>query len=99
MPNLIKTLGFLYGFCLSCTYPWGIWFTEIFPTRLRSYAAALLHGGHLISIIAPLIIAVIARRYGIAAGMAMAPLMFLVGALIWRTLPETIVRPSLAAPL
>lgn len=94
LPGLIKALGFLYGFCLSCTYPWGIWFTEIFPTRLRSYAAALLHGGHIISIIAPLIIAVIARRYGIAAGMAMAPLMFFVGAVIWRTLPETMARKS-----
>lgn len=95
-PGLIKALGFVYGFCLSCTYPWGIWFTEIFPVRLRSYAAALLHGGHVLSIVAPLIIAVIANRYGIAAGMATAPLMFLAGALIWRTLPETVVREKTA---
>ncbi len=97
LPGLIKTLGFVYGFCLSCTYPWGIWFTEIFPTRLRSYAAALLHGGHILSIVAPLIIAVIANRYGIAAGMATAPLMFIAGALIWRTLPETVGRGSTVA--
>ncbi len=97
LPGLIKALGFVYGFCLSCTYPWGIWFTEIFPTRLRSYAAALLHGGHILSIVAPLIIAIMAARYGITAGMATAPLMFLAGALIWRTLPETVGRTSSAS--
>lgn len=89
-PGLIKALGFVYGFCLSCTYPWGIWFTEIFPARLRSYAAALLHGGHIISIIAPFGVSLIATRYGIGGGMAMAPIVFILGAVIWRTLPETV---------
>lgn len=89
-PGLIKTLGFIYGFCLSCTYPWGIWFTEIYPARLRSYAAALLHGGHIISIIAPFGVSLIAGHYGIGAGMALAPVVFVAGAILWQTLPETV---------
>lgn len=89
-PGLIKTLGLIYGFCLSCTYPWGIWFTEIFPTRLRAHAAALLHGGHVISIVAPLIVALVANHYGIAMGMSFAPIVFVLGAFLWTTLPETI---------
>lgn len=90
-PNLIKALGLVYGFCLSCTYPWGIWFTEIFPSRLRAHAAALLHGGHIISIAAPILITVVAQRYGITGGMAIAPAVFLVGCLLWVSLPETII--------
>ena len=87
---VIKALGFAYGFCLSCTYPWGIWFTEIFPVRLRSHAAALLHGGHLVSILAPLAVAVVATRFGVGGGMALAPIVFLAGAAIWWRLPETV---------
>lgn len=89
-PSLIEALGFVYGFCLSCTYPWGIWFTEIFPANLRAHAAALLHGGHIISIVAPVLITMVASRYGVTGGMAIAPAVFLLGSLFWLSLPETI---------
>lgn len=92
LPWLIKALGFLYGVCLSCSYPWGIWFTEIFPLRLRSHAAALLHGGHIISIAAPLAVTLVAGRFGVGGGMALAPVVFVLGAIIWWRLPETVIE-------
>jgi MFS family permease len=87
---LLSTLGFLYGVCLSCTYPWGVYFTEIFPSHLRPYGAALFHGGHIISLSAPLLVSWAAGRWGLVIGMGLAPIVFVCGALLWSTLPETL---------
>ena len=89
--SLLQVCGFLYGFCLSCVYPWGVWFTEIFPTRLRPYGAALMHGGHVVSLIAPFFVAWTAARYGLTVAMTFAPAAFIAGVLVWITLPETLV--------
>ena len=83
-------MGFFYGVGLSSTYPWGIWFTEIFPARLRPYGAALIHGGHVVSLIAPLIVAWAAERWGLVVAMTLAPAVFLLAAGVWLTLPETL---------
>ena len=90
--RLLKAFGFCYGICLSCAYCWGIWFTEIFPLRLRPYGAALFHGGHLISWGAPLITTWVAARSSLGAAMALGPTTFLVGGIVWLTLPETLKR-------
>ncbi len=87
---ILQGLGFCYGFCLACTYPWGVWFTEIFPVRLRPYGAALIHGGHVISLVAPFFTAWVAARYGLTVAMTFAPAAFIAGALVWLTLPETL---------
>ena len=87
---LLQLCGLGYGVCLSCTYPWGIWFTEIFPARLRPYGAALVHGGHVISLVAPLLVAWAAGVWGLAVAMTFGPAVFLLGALLWSTLPETL---------
>ena len=87
---LLSTLGFLYGVCLSCTYPWGVYFTEIFPVHLRPYGAALFHGGHIISLTAPLLVSWAAASWGLVVGMGFAPIAFLLGAALWTTLPETL---------
>jgi MFS family permease len=88
--RLLQLFGFFYGVCLSCAYCWGIWFTEIFPLRLRPYGAALFHGGHLISWGAPLITAWVAERSGLATAMSLGPTIFLAGGILWLTLPETL---------
>ena len=90
---LLSILGFLYGLCLSCTYPWGVYFTEIFPAHLRPYGAALFHGGHIISLGAPLLVSWAAGRWGLVFGMSLAPIVFLCAALLWSRLPETLRRP------
>jgi len=88
----LKLLGFGYGLCLSCSNAWGVWFTEIFPERLRPFGVALVHAGHIISMSAPLVIGGLAERYGLVFGMALAPVAFLVAGLIWAFLPETLPR-------
>lgn len=90
--NTINLLGFGYGFCLACTYHWGVWFTEIFPVKLRPYGASLFPAGHFISLFAPLIITVISTRFGITTGMGVAPVIFLLAVFLGMTLPETLQR-------
>lgn len=91
----LKALGFGYGLCLSCSNAWGVWFTEIFPERLRPFGVALVHAGHIISMSAPLAIGALAERYGLAFGMALAPIVFLSAGVIWAFLPETLARSPL----
>ncbi len=87
---LLQAIGLGYGVGLSSAYCWGIWFTEMFPLRLRPYGAALFHGGHVISLIAPLIVAWAAAEWGLVFAMTMAPVAFGLAAILWFTLPETL---------
>lgn len=87
---LLEAIGFIYGVGLSSAYCWGIWFTEMFPQRLRPYGAALFHGGHIISLIAPLIVAWAAAAWGLVFAMTLAPVAFVIAAVLWFTLPETL---------
>ncbi len=88
--SILQAIGFAYGVGLSSAYCWGIWFTEIFPLRLRPYGAALFHGGHVVSLIAPLLVAWAAGRWGLALAMTMAPVAFILAMVLWLTLPETL---------
>ena len=87
---MLQAFGFLYGFCLSSAYCWGIWFTELFPVRLRPYGAALFHAGHLVAWAAPLASAWAAGHWGLATALWLGPASFLLGAVLWLTLPETL---------
>lgn len=60
------------------------------PIRLRPMGSSLFHGGHIISLFAPLLVVTVARSYPLVFGMALAPLTFLVAALLWWSLPETL---------
>jgi MFS family permease len=88
--RLLQGIGFVYGVGLSAAYCWGIWFTEMFPLRLRPYGAALFHGGHVVSMIAPLLVAWSAGRWGLTFAMAWAPIAFGLAAILWFTMPETL---------
>ena len=87
---LLYTLEFGYALCLSATNCWAAYFAELFPVRLRPMGTALFHGGHIVSLTAPLIVATVARSHSLATGMALAPLTFLVAAILWWSLPETL---------
>ena len=89
LPMLIAIeLGYAIG--LSCTNCWAAYFAELFPVRLRPMGTSLFHGGHLISLFAPIIVTLVAAHFPLAVGMALAPLSFLAAALIWSRLPETL---------
>jgi MFS family permease len=93
-PILLTVLGAAYGFGVSCTYSWGVYFTEIFPRHLRPYGAALFHGGHIISIAAPILTTEVSAIWGLGTAMALSPIAFLVAVAIWSRLPETIKQQS-----
>ena len=81
-----------FGIGLACTTAWSIWFTELFPDRLRPYGAALFHAGHAIAMAAPLFFAIANPLIGLRWTMACAALVYLGGAALWLALPETLGR-------
>lgn len=89
MPLLIA-VELLYAIGLACTNCWAAYFAELFPVRLRPMGTSLFHGGHVISMFAPLAVTAVAAHAPLAFGMAFAPLSFLAAALIWSRLPETL---------
>ena len=87
---LLYALELGYAMCLSTTNCWAAYFAELFPVRLRPMGTSLFHGGHLISLLAPLVVATVARSHSLAFGMALAPLTFLAASILWWMLPETL---------
>ena len=64
--------GFVFGFGLSCTTAWGVWFAEMFPQHLRPYGVALFQAGHILSIGAPLFAAFASDSIGLVGAMSPA---------------------------
>ena len=87
---VLMLVEFGYAVCLSCTNVWAAYFAELFPVRLRPMGTSLFHGGHIVSVFAPIVVTVVARHFSLAVGMALAPATFLLGAVIWAMLPETL---------
>ena len=87
-----RVVGFVFGFGLACTAAWGAWFAEMFPARLRPHGASLFHGGHALAFMAPLFSAWASPRFGLAPAMAVAAVVYVAGAALWATLPETLER-------
>ena len=95
-PGPLGAAGFVFGFGLSCTSAWGVWFAELFPPRLRPHGAALFHAGHVLAFGAPLFAAGAVGRFGLTSAMAVAAAVYCVGAAVWAALPETLGRPPAA---
>ncbi len=91
-----RVAGFVYGFGLSCTAAWGAWFAEMFPPRLRPHGASLFHAGHVLAFGAPLFAAYASAEFGLTAAMATASLLYVLGAVVWGLLPETVARRGAA---
>jgi MFS family permease len=88
---VLGMVGFLYGTVLSCSAVWGPWLSELYPPHLRSTAASIFNWGRVISMTAPLVTAPLAEAFGLAPVMCLASISFLLAAIIWRALPETVV--------
>ncbi len=89
---LLAASGFAYGFAISSSVVWGPWLTELYPPHLRSTAASIFNWGRIISFFAPLITAQVADRFGLTVGMTLASGCFIVAALVWLRIPETVTR-------
>lgn len=87
---LLYGIEFGYALCLSATTCWSAYFAELFPVRLRPMGTSLFHGGHILSLFAPLLVATLARSHDLAFGMSLAPASFIIAGLLWRSLPETL---------
>ncbi|KQR83311.1 MFS transporter [Sphingomonas sp. Leaf343] len=95
IPSLVPALvvvGFAYGFGLSSSVVWGPWLAELYPPHLKSTAASIFNWGRLISFFSPLVTGALASAFGLQAAMLAACVTFVVAALIWRSLPETLGR-------
>ncbi|MGL4473264.1 MAG: MFS transporter [Shewanella sp.] len=88
--NLLALLGLIYNFGLSASAVWGGYFSELFPAHLRSYGAALFHGGRILGMWAPMVLIFISERTDLTTAMWGAPIVWIVAALLWLTLPETL---------
>ena len=90
--GLLEITGFTYGIMLSCSAIWGPWLSELYPPHLRSTAASIFNWGRVISMTAPVVTAWLAASFGRAPVMSLASVAFLLAAVIWFRMPETIGR-------
>ncbi|MFA0485048.1 MFS transporter [Vibrio sp. 10N.222.55.B11] len=88
--NMLALLGLIYNFGLSASAVWGGYFSELFPARLRSYGAALFHGGRIIGMWAPMVLIFIQERTDLQTAMWGSPIVWIIAGLLWLTLPETL---------
>ncbi|MGR5167498.1 MFS transporter [Vibrio astriarenae] len=88
--NMLAILGLIYNFGLSASAVWGGYFSELFPAYLRSYGAALFHGGRIIGMWAPMVLIFIQERSDLQTAMWGSPIVWIVAGLLWLSLPETL---------
>jgi len=88
--NLLALLGLIYNFGLSSSAVWGGYFSELFPAHLRSFGAALFHGGRIIGMWAPMVLIFIKDRTDLTTAMWGSPIVWIVAGLLWFSLPETL---------
>ncbi|WP_281629383.1 MFS transporter [Vibrio sp. St2] len=88
--NMLAILGLIYNFGLSSSAVWGGYFSELFPAHLRSYGAALFHGGRIIGMWAPMVLIFIQERTDLQTAMWGSPIVWIVAGLLWLSLPETL---------
>jgi MFS family permease len=89
-PPVILGFMFLVGFGTGMFGGYGPLFSELFPTTIRSTAmGSAFNLARGVQFLTPVIIAVIAKKYGLGGGISLAALFaLLTGAWIW-TFPET----------
>jgi len=89
-PLMLGVAGFAYGFCLVSTCIWGPYFAELYPEHLRATAASIFNWGRIVSLFGALLAGAIAQRYGLQTIMYIGGITFLLGAIVWWSLPETL---------
>ncbi len=88
--NLLALLGLIYNFGLSASAIWGGYFSELFPSHLRSFGAALFHGGRIIGMWAPMVLVFIKEHSTLETAMWGSPIIWILAGLLWLSLPETL---------
>ncbi|WP_413112168.1 MFS transporter [Thaumasiovibrio sp. DFM-14] len=88
--NMLAILGLVYNFGLASSAVWGGYFSELFPAHLRSFGAALFHGGRLIGMWAPMVLVFIQERSDLQTAMWGSPIVWILAGLLWLSLPETL---------
>jgi MFS family permease len=91
---ILSALGFSYGFCFVASGTWGPYFAELYPSHLRATAASIFHWGRAVSSVGALLSGALAQSLGLEMAMSIATLAFASAAIVWWTLPETLVRPD-----
>ena len=94
-PPVLLAVEFGYAVCLSCTNIWAAYFAELFPVRLRPMGTSLFHGGHVVSLFAPVIVTVVAAHSSLVVGMELGPATFLLGSIVWALLPVSLLTGAL----
>ncbi len=87
---LLAAVGFAYGFCFVASGIWGPYFTELYPAHLHATAASIFNWGRVVSFFGALLSGTIADALGLTVAMRVGAVVFLVAAILWRTLPETL---------
>ncbi len=90
----LEATGILYGVMLSASVVWGPWLSELYPPHLRSTAASIFNWGRVVSMLAPLITGELAKIYPLPIIMSAASVAFVASAVIWFSLPETVVKSA-----
>ena len=88
----LEITGIFYGIMLSASVVWGPWLSELYPSHLRSTAASIFNWGRVVSMLAPLATAELAKVFPLPIVMSTASVAFVAAALIWFRLPETVVK-------
>lgn len=101
-PSLIPAGLLLFSASLGYFGVYGVWFGEIFPTRIRASGPAFAFNvGRGLVAFAGVIVPALARSFGLGGGMAVAVVAFVAMAFIATAMPETRGRPmdETGAPL
>jgi MFS family permease len=92
----LEATGVIYGVMLSASVVWGPWLSELYPAHLRSTAASIFNWGRVVSMLAPIVTGELAKYYQLSIIMSAASVAFLVAAVIWFSLPETVAQKEKA---
>ena len=89
---LLGMAAAIFGIAFAAIVSIGPWLAELYPPPLRTAATALFQWGRFVSLLAPLVTGGIAAQVGLGAAMGVSVGLFLIAALLWSRLPETLVR-------
>jgi MFS family permease len=98
-PTLLLWSGPLLALCFAYTGPFGAYFPELYPTRVRSLGAGFCFNvGRGIAAFAPFVLGTLAARYGLATSIGLSAVGFLLAGLVMLTLPETAPAGGVSPP-
>lgn len=89
-PAILIALGALFGLSFGASVTLGPLIAELYPDSLRLAAMSIFQWGRLLSLVAPIGTGALAGATSLGFAMSVAMGAFVIGAIIWRRLPETL---------